>query len=498
MFNKLVVLFFFSMFATHCFSTPKWFLKSYSERENEIIGKGSQIVENNNEAAALNKARNYALKDAATSIFCYVTGNTVQINREQNYKSEETFINEVEIKTKISLVDYSILKSQIKSNVAFTIISIDKENLRNFYRNNVLNFIKNIHTNYQLAEDQIIISPEKALSKYNECLALIKLMDNDLAIYLSLNNWNNDLADDLTTLPDIYTLEMKFNKLTLQHKLDTSSIATSLVEYIVLNYPDAKSITIYPLEYDNTGFVSNFGRYFKVQLEKLFSKPISTNSFSEKPELVISGNIFELNNGILIVNKMSFKSGKTDNIKQFFINKSECDKIGWKNIRPQNFEQAINSKKVLYSNVQRDNRLKVDLRLDEMDYSPIVLYYGDKPKLYIKVNKPCYLRLIYIFSDDTKTLLFDNYKLSEEQSNTWTVVPVELEVCEPSGIEQMLVQTSTELMPEIVTNRISVDGGYIDVIEDLQSEVQKTRGLKILKPEKEITERIYQWSVFEN
>ena len=69
-----------------------------------------------------------------------------------------------------------------------------------------------------------------------------------------------------------------------------------------------------------------------------------------------------------------------------------------------------------------------------------------------------------------KTLLFDNYKLSEEQSNTWTVLPVDLEVCEPSGIEQMLVQTSTELMPEIVTNRISVDGGYIDVIEDLQSE----------------------------
>jgi len=182
-----------------------------------------------------------------------------------------------------------------------------------------------------------------------------------------------------------------------------------------------------------------------------------------------------------------------------FVNAITCENIGWEKIRPENLKQALQNKLALYNAIQTDNRLKVDLQTDKMADGPVVYYYGDEPKILVRTNKSCYIRLMYIFSDNTKTLLIDNYHIATDQTNQWIQLPLDLEVCEPSGIEQMLVQASTEIMPPLNVKRINFDDdSYIDIIEtNIDSQIAKTRGLKIKNPKKEITERTYQWTVFE-
>ncbi|MCK4312409.1 MAG: hypothetical protein KAW88_06720, partial [Candidatus Cloacimonetes bacterium] len=215
--------------------------------------------------------------------------------------------------------------------------------------------------------------------------------------------------------------------------------------------------------------------------------------------MVFRGKILESDAGIyLILRKIDYRNNEQE-INQIFVNKVTCENIGWDEIRPENLKQALQNKLALYNAIQTDNRLKVDLQTDKMSDGPVVYYYGEEPRILVRANKSCFIRLIYIFSDNTKTLLIDNYHIATDQTNQWIQLPLELEVCEPSGVEQMLVQVSNEKMPILNVRKMELGKGtFINIIEtDIGSQIAKTRGLKLKNPKKEITEKVYQWTVFE-
>ena len=196
---------------------------------------------------------------------------------------------------------------------------------------------------------------------------------------------------------------------------------------------------------------------------------------------------------------MENKNKKIIKNYQLFLNKITCENIGWDQINPENLEQALLIKLALYNAIQNDNNLKIELQTDKMSDGAIIYYYDDEPKIFVRTNKACFVRLMYIFSDDTKTLLIDNYPIAIEQANQWIQIPFEGIICEPSGIEQLILQGSTEKQPNVNYSRKFLDNGtYIDIIEsDISSQIAKTRGMKLKNPNKEITEKVIQWSVFE-
>lgn len=47
-------------------------------------------------------------------------------------------------------------------------------------------------------------------------------------------------------------------------------------------------------------------------------------------------------------------------------------------------------------------------------------------------------------ADGEKLLLLDKHPIGEHQINRWVPLPLELEACAPAGVEQLLVQATTD------------------------------------------------------
>jgi len=263
------------------------------------------------------------------------------------------------------------------------------------------------------------------------------------------------------------------------------------------------SFILYPFEWQNTGFVSEFGNTFsemvthKINSERSCTKlPVKDHAYAD---YMMRGKLLNSDSGLYILLSIKDLENNEEFSNQIFVNDITCESIGWDKIKPKDLDKALQDKLALYESIQSDNALKVDLQTEKMSDGPVVYYFDDEPKLLVKSNKACYVRLIYIFSDGLKTLLVDNYYISTDKTNQWAKLPFDFIVCEPAGIEQMLLQASTEKMPDLYTKRVPIDEiSHIDVIEtELTEQIAKTRGIKIKNPEKEITERVYQWTVFE-
>lgn len=506
--NYFIIILFFVLIYTMSYAIPSWYTNNYVDQfPSYFIGKGYAKIENKNQAEAEKQAKDQALRDASSTISCTVSGETISHSEEKGEgieaKASEFFLSETKVKTDLEVMNYKVLKSEKDKNMMYVMVGIPYEDLRKSYKYKIENAIQEIANEFNIAEELYSSNPKQAIKKYEICIKKLQDISDNMNIYLFLNKWHNDLSSKLDSLPSKPQIETKLTTLSGTTPKTSIELATELLAPLVKNLEQQASFVIYPMEFENTGFVSEFGNNFSELLSNVITSQTGWQRFTIKnwkvADYIIRGKILEFDNGIcLILNVKDLQNG-TEDSNQLFVNEITCETIGWEKIRPENLKQALQNKLALYNAIQTDNRLKVDMQTDKMSDGPVVYYYGDEPKILVRTNKSCYIRLMYIFSDNTKTLLIDNYHIATDQTNQWIQLPLDLEVCEPSGIEQMLVQASTEIMPSLNVIRINLgDDSYIHIIEtNIDNQIAKTRGLKIKKPEKEITEKVYQWTVFE-
>ncbi len=504
--KKKILFLILVTFSITLFSIPKWHINNFAEKYPDyFIGKGSAVIVDGNIAEAETQAKNLALKDAASIISCQVSGEIInRVSEEElgaNTKITEYFLSEAKVKTDLEVMNYKILESEKDGKMYYVMIGIPAVDMKNSYKFKIENSIKEISEKFKLAESFYSSNPKEAIKHFESCISINENLNDYLKVYLFLNKWQNDIIID--ELPPKSEIE---KKLTILSGTTPKSMDELADELILPMMDNQKMIfIIYPFEFENTGFVSGFGNKIselianKIIQETKSSTRVGFASKLDSGGKVFRGKILESDEGIyLLLKKIDSKNNEQES-NQLFVNKVTCENIGWNEIRPENLKQALQNKLALYNAIQTDNRLKVDLQTDKMSDGPVVYYYGDEPKILVRTNKSCYIRLMYIFSDNTKTLLIDNYHIATDQTNQWIRLPLELEVCEPGGVEQMLVQASNEKMPILNVRKMEISAGtFINIIEtDIDKQIAKTRGLKIKNPIKEITEKVYQWTVFE-
>ena len=110
------------------------------------------------------------------------------------------------------------------------------------------------------------------------------------------------------------------------------------------------------------------------------------------------------------------------------------------------------------------------------------LYYtdGDKVKIFASVNQPAYLRLLYIFADQRRTLLVNNYYIGPSEIDR-TVEIGEFLCAPPFGTERLVVAARTEEFPAIQTRE--EDGHFFLEDQDAASASQVFRALKPIPKE---------------
>lgn len=104
----------------------------------------------------------------------------------------------------------------------------------------------------------------------------------------------------------------------------------------------------------------------------------------------------------------------------------------------------------------------------------VVYTEGDQVKIFVRVNQPVYLRLLYTLADQRRVLLIDNFQIQPSEVNR----PVEVgnfRCIPPLGTEFLVVAARTEKFPAIQTR---TEGEYNLLVDpNAESAAQSFRGL---------------------
>jgi hypothetical protein len=242
----------------------------------------------------------------------------------------------------------------------------------------------------------------------------------------------------------------------------------------------ADSARVAPLTYQDTKMGSRFGRYMQQLLAQKLDEQLATSgqTGAEKrsthaPWLVSGTYWLEGENVKLFVRARDEKSGAITANSEITFPRSVIDST--LSLTPQNFAQAMSDQRVFDKDELAAGGLQVEVWTDKGS-DGIVYAKDDTMKVYVRVNRPAYVRLVYHMADGRRTLLYDSYYISSNLVNQVVPVPGEFVCSEPYGAEVLQVFARTEEFEPVET--VKVDGFRI-LKEDLQKFVAQTRGMRI-------------------
>jgi hypothetical protein len=261
-------------------------------------------------------------------------------------------------------------------------------------------------------------------------------------------------------------------------------------------------VLVLPFTYGETRFHSPFSRYLTQALShKLVDaalQPVeAVRGFNPKSadhrreqaqqagaDLVIGGSYLEKGDRLKVFALVSeVRTGKKVaaadlELAQSLIRDEQLD------IRPRNYQQALQDAGVFGKDELISGSLQVEIWTDRGS-EQVVLEEDEEVTLAVRVNQPCYLRMIYHLANGMRVLLYNNYYIREAMVNHAVALPDTFVVTEPFGVEVLQAMTSTEKFPEMKTKDWE---GYPVLVEDLKEFVSKTRGLKKKQKAQEMAE----------
>ena len=136
---------------------------------------------------------------------------------------------------------------------------------------------------------------------------------------------------------------------------------------------------------------------------------------------------------------------------------------------------AIKPTKLIEPQLSPVGGLEVEVWTDK-GQDPVYYTEGETMKVFVHVNQPSYIRLLYILAGDRKyTLLQNNYYIDSSRINSDVEIG-EFVCAPPFGAEMLVVAARTEKFPPIQT--YEEDGYDFLVDQDPESAAQAFRGMK--------------------
>jgi hypothetical protein len=190
-----------------------------------------------------------------------------------------------------------------------------------------------------------------------------------------------------------------------------------------------------------------------------------------------------------------------DRAVQHYIEPVTCAAIGKDKLEPADLDRLLDDKLALHKAMSAPEGLRIELRTDRLDDGPVTYRYGDEPKLAVRADRACFVRLIYVTADGQRLLLKDGYPITEQQANQWVRLPVEMKVCEPEGVEQVILQAATQeddaKLPPLRVREVDMGDGYVLPViqEQLDEAMTRTRGV-MMRKRSQFAEVASQWTIF--
>lgn len=244
--------------------------------------------------------------------------------------------------------------------------------------------------------------------------------------------------------------------------------------------PEAE-VMVLPFTFRDTKMTSPLSRYLKAALEtRLGEGPkwtVVEPAPGARPAFALSGSYWEQGGSVKLIARLrSVSSGATAGAADVEVPASVMAAAKL-DLKPENYRSALQDQRLFGEGELQGGGLTIDSWTNKGEEG-LLFSRGEKMKVFVRLNLPGYIRLIYHLADGKRVLLLDNYFLDAAKVNTAYELPHEFECDAPFGAETLQAFASTEMFEPLATR--SADG-YDYLEEDLAKALVKTRGMKKAK-----------------
>lgn len=238
----------------------------------------------------------------------------------------------------------------------------------------------------------------------------------------------------------------------------------------------ADRLIVSPFSYGSTNFSSSLGKQLAIELEESFARSNRNAEQKAHPrELYARGVYYEFEGNVRVsVTTIEAQSGLlTAGAEVRFPISSIPPHL---ELRAINFEAALEKERVLSRGESISGDLKIKVWTDR-GYRSVVYSENEELRLYLRVNRPAWVRLLYTLANGEVILLEDDYFLDSPNVNVDFEYPTRFEIAPPFGIETIHAMAFTKEPPALPTATRKVDGVTYKAVPDGVTSVIKARGL---------------------
>ena len=157
---------------------------------------------------------------------------------------------------------------------------------------------------------------------------------------------------------------------------------------------------------------------------------------------------------------------------------------------PQNLIQALQDQKILGAGELVTGNLHLEVTTNK-GRTGLLFAESDQYKLLLRVNKPAYVRLVYMLANGMRVPIEQAYFIDASKVNQLVEYPNDFEVAPPFGVERFQAVAFTERPRPLATKKVTLAGQEYEVIADNAPEALiKYRGIKLAKAKAETAEAV--------
>ena len=424
-----------------------------------------------------------------------------QIETDGKYYSD--FRNSVSSQTQLELIDVDVIHWDDRRrdrDFALAVMKIDAAVTN--YSNRVIDINNRITSLIEVAENyERNGEPGLAVKAYRKTFPIfIELGEASTILRLLLGkspfpSSNEEQAIIVThTSPEI---EEKINKLFTEDIRNMKGCAVSIAGQLNDQYESQKPLSVFPFTYHDTDFSSPFSSSFRPALESELTEYFTIVSAEAPGNRILGGKDvlagtywIEGDNVRILTFITNMKSGAKKASASIEVPKKIFTQAGIE-LLPANFQQAMEDSKVFLKKDVIPGSLSLDVWTSKGNRN-LIFKENEETKIYARVNKACYLQVLYHMANGVRLLLYNNHYIDVSKVNQVYTMPDVFYFTPPLGVERLQVFASNEKFDDVPTRTAVFDGeSYDDVLaEDFKKHTVAMRGIKRMKAKRQMAEKI--------
>ncbi|MEM1136170.1 MAG: DUF4384 domain-containing protein [Bacteroidota bacterium] len=337
---------------------------------------------------------------------------------------------------------------------------------------------------------------QNALKNYFETLPLFREIEEAYTLIIALDG--GSVPEIETAISEVntykYTVNDAIADIQKSEDLQINDLAFMMAKgYQLQTKKPKRPIKLANFTYQDSKMTSQFSKRWGMIFEKMLvdvaDYPITTassenyyadiNPFKEaeetkKPLYMITGTFWEEGEKLRVISIL--REITTGKALASMEGAMALSKLSQNNIpiKPDNFEEAYSELKVFTKDDVAASQLIVESWTNHGDEN-LIYTEGETMQVFVKVNKPCYIRFIYHAADGSKVLLLDNYYIDASNVNKVYQIPEEFECTGPFGVETLQINAQNTKFSPLNLRR---ESGYAFITDNLEQVIAKTRGFK--------------------